>query len=107
MVLPVSYPAPSGGPGVIPRPRRGPTWGPGRQLATFCLRHELSSVDGTGHATGGPGQGGVMIEASGLSKRYGPVRAVDNLSFTIEPGSVTGFLGPNRSGKSTTMSMIP
>jgi ABC-2 type transport system ATP-binding protein len=47
-----------------------------------------------------------MIEASGLSKRYGPVRAVDNLSFTVHPGSVTGFLGPNGSGKSTTMRMI-
>ena len=47
-----------------------------------------------------------MIEASGLSKRYGPVRAVDNLSFSVEPGSVTGFLGPNGSGKSTTMRMI-
>jgi ABC-2 type transport system ATP-binding protein len=47
-----------------------------------------------------------MIEASGLSKRYGPVRAVDNISFTVEPGSVTGFLGPNGSGKSTTMRMI-
>jgi ABC-2 type transport system ATP-binding protein len=47
-----------------------------------------------------------MIEASCLSKRYGPVRAVDNLSFTVGPGSVTGFLGPNGSGKSTTMRMI-
>jgi ABC-2 type transport system ATP-binding protein len=47
-----------------------------------------------------------MIEASGLSKSYGPVRAVDNLSFTVKPGSVTGFLGPNGSGKSTTMRMI-
>jgi ABC-2 type transport system ATP-binding protein len=59
-----------------------------------------------GHAAGVPGQGGVMIKASGLSKRYGPVRAVDNLSFTVEPGSVTGFLGPNGSGKSTTLRMI-
>jgi ABC-2 type transport system ATP-binding protein len=47
-----------------------------------------------------------MIEASCLSKRYGPVPAVDNLSFTVGPGSVTGFLGPNGSGKSTTMRMI-
>ncbi|MGB6456797.1 MAG: ATP-binding cassette domain-containing protein, partial [Streptosporangiaceae bacterium] len=47
-----------------------------------------------------------MIKASGLSKRYGPVRAVDNLSFAVQPGSVTGFLGPNGSGKSTTMRMI-
>jgi ABC-2 type transport system ATP-binding protein len=58
------------------------------------------------HATGVSGQGGVMIEAIGLRKRYGPVRAVDNLSFTVRPGSVTGFLGPNGSGKSTTMRMV-
>jgi ABC-2 type transport system ATP-binding protein len=58
------------------------------------------------HATGVSGQGGVMIEAIGLGKRYGPVRAVDNLSFTVRPGSVTGFLGPNGSGKSTTMRMV-
>jgi ABC-2 type transport system ATP-binding protein len=47
-----------------------------------------------------------MIEAAGLTKRYGPVTAVDGLSFTVPPGSVTGFLGPNGAGKSTTMRMI-
>jgi ABC-2 type transport system ATP-binding protein len=47
-----------------------------------------------------------MIEAVGLSKRYGKTLAVDNLSFTIQPGRVTGFLGPNGAGKSTTMRMI-
>src|SRR4051795_1896466 len=47
-----------------------------------------------------------MIEARGLSKRYGPTLAVDNLSFTVPPGQVTGFLGPNGAGKSTTMRMI-
>lgn len=47
-----------------------------------------------------------MIEALGLSKRYGRTLAVDDLSFTVEPGQVTGFLGPNGSGKSTTMRMI-
>jgi ABC-2 type transport system ATP-binding protein len=47
-----------------------------------------------------------MIEASGLTKRYGDTLAVDNLSFTIEPGRVTGFLGPNGAGKSTTMRLI-
>ncbi len=47
-----------------------------------------------------------MIEAHGLSKRYGPVLAVDDLSFTVAGGQVTGFLGPNGSGKSTTMRMI-
>jgi ABC-2 type transport system ATP-binding protein len=47
-----------------------------------------------------------MIETRGLTKRYGPTLAVDDLSFTIHPGRVTGFLGPNGSGKSTTMRMI-
>jgi ABC-2 type transport system ATP-binding protein len=47
-----------------------------------------------------------MIEASGLSKRYGDTLAVDDLSFTVPPGQVTGFLGPNGAGKSTTMRMI-
>ncbi|UWX97112.1 ATP-binding cassette domain-containing protein [Arthrobacter zhaoxinii] len=47
-----------------------------------------------------------MIEASGLSKRYGGKTAVDNVSFTVQPGKVTGFLGPNGAGKSTTMRMI-
>lgn len=47
-----------------------------------------------------------MIQARGLSKRFGDVLAVDDLTFTVEPGLVTGFLGPNGSGKSTTMAMI-
>ena len=47
-----------------------------------------------------------MIEAHGLTKRYGPITAVDQLSFDVRPGVVTGFLGPNGSGKSTTMRLI-
>jgi ABC-2 type transport system ATP-binding protein len=47
-----------------------------------------------------------MIEARGLTKRYGDKLAVDALSFTVHPGVVTGFLGPNGAGKSTTMRMI-
>jgi len=47
-----------------------------------------------------------MIEARGLTKRYGDKVAVDGLSFTVRPGVVTGFLGPNGAGKSTTMRMI-
>ena len=47
-----------------------------------------------------------MIEASGLTKRYGAKTAVDHISFAIEPGTVTGFLGPNGAGKSTTMRLI-
>ncbi len=47
-----------------------------------------------------------MIEVAHLSKRYGDTLAVDDLSFTVEAGTVTGFLGPNGAGKSTTMRMI-
>jgi ABC-2 type transport system ATP-binding protein len=47
-----------------------------------------------------------MIEARGLTKRYGDKTAVDDLSFVVRPGIVTGFLGPNGAGKSTTMRMI-
>lgn len=47
-----------------------------------------------------------MIEVVGLSKHYGRVRAVEDLSFTVKPGIITGFLGPNGAGKSTTMRCI-
>ncbi|MDE3093977.1 MAG: ATP-binding cassette domain-containing protein [Acidobacteriota bacterium] len=47
-----------------------------------------------------------MIEAKGLTKRYGDKVAVDQLSFQVKTGVVTGFLGPNGSGKSTTMRMF-
>ena len=49
---------------------------------------------------------GFVIEARGLTKDYGSKRAVDELSFVVRPGVVTGFLAPNGSGKSTTMRMI-
>jgi len=47
-----------------------------------------------------------MIEIRDLTKRYGRTTAVNGLSFEVRPGSVTGFLGANGSGKSTTMRMI-
>jgi ABC-2 type transport system ATP-binding protein len=47
-----------------------------------------------------------MIELRSLTKRYGSVAAVDDLSFTVQPGRVTGFLGPNGAGKTTTMRII-
>jgi ABC-2 type transport system ATP-binding protein len=47
-----------------------------------------------------------MIELQGLTKRYGDKTAVDRLTFTVRPGAVTGFLGPNGSGKTTTMRMM-
>jgi ABC-2 type transport system ATP-binding protein len=47
-----------------------------------------------------------VIEVDQLTKRFGPVTAVDGLSFTVRPGQVTGFLGPNGAGKTTTMRVI-
>ena len=47
-----------------------------------------------------------MIECQSLTKEYGRLRAVDDLSFRVEPGEVLGFLGPNGAGKTTTMRII-
>ncbi|MDF9276211.1 ATP-binding cassette domain-containing protein [Arthrobacter sp. EH-1B-1] len=47
-----------------------------------------------------------MIEVSNLTKRFGATTAVDDISFTVQPGKVTGFLGPNGAGKTTTMRAI-
>src|SRR5918998_3179387 len=47
-----------------------------------------------------------MIEVQGLTKRYGPVTAVDDVTFRVEAGEILGFLGPNGAGKTTTMRVI-
>ena len=46
------------------------------------------------------------IVVEDLTKRYGPVPAVDQLGFSVAPGRVTGFLGPNGAGKSTTLRVL-
>jgi ABC-2 type transport system ATP-binding protein len=46
------------------------------------------------------------ISVEGLTKRYGEVTAVENLSLTVRPGAVTGFLGPNGAGKTTALAAI-
>ena len=58
------------------------------------------------HPGSSPHRGPVQVEVRGLSKSFGAVRAVDDLSFTVEPGSITGFLGPNGAGKTTTLRMV-
>lgn len=55
------------------------------------------------HRVGATRQAGDMIEVEHLSKHYGAVRAVDDVTFVARPGRVTGFLGPNGAGKSTAM----
>src|SRR6266705_2519240 len=47
-----------------------------------------------------------MIECEGLTKRFGPLTAVDHVSFSVAKGSIFGFLGPNGSGKSTVIRML-
>lgn len=47
-----------------------------------------------------------MIEAEALTKRYGPLTAVDALSFRVDPGEILGFLGPNGAGKSTSLRIL-
>ena len=47
-----------------------------------------------------------MVAIRGLCKSFGPIRAVDDISFDVRRGEVLGFLGPNGAGKSTTMKMI-
>ncbi|MDO7881467.1 ABC transporter ATP-binding protein [Salinibacterium soli] len=50
--------------------------------------------------------GGTTIEFRGITKTFGAVRAVDDLTFSVQPGQVTGFLGPNGAGKTTTLRML-
>ena len=47
-----------------------------------------------------------MIEVQHLTKRYGPITAVNDVSFRVERGEILGFLGPNGAGKTTTMRVI-
>ena len=47
-----------------------------------------------------------VVEAQSLTKRFGEVPAVTDLSFALEAGTITGFLGPNGAGKTTTLRMI-
>jgi ABC-2 type transport system ATP-binding protein len=47
-----------------------------------------------------------MIQVDHLTKRYGPVTAIQDVSFRVEKGQIVGFLGPNGAGKSTTMKIL-
>src|SRR5207302_5163423 len=70
--------------------------------ATTDARHsDLTATDCIVKLRGVP-----RIQLRGLTKRFGPVLAVDELSFDVASGSVTGFLGPNGAGKTTTLRML-
>ena len=53
-----------------------------------------------------PAKHGTRIEVRNLTKKFGSLTAVDDLSFSVEPGRITGFLGPNGAGKTTTLRML-
>ena len=59
----------------------------------------------SGKVTAGRGEGGTL-ELGGLSKSFGGVRALDGVSFTLEPGRITGLIGPNGSGKTTLINLV-
>ena len=68
---------------------------------------EASDETGTTLAGGsGAGTGSVVLEAVGLTKEFGGVRAVDSVSFVVRKGTLTGLIGPNGAGKSTLLAML-
>src|SRR5215471_5586978 len=103
---------PPGGPGLVGR------WGPADRPCGVCglpilwsrgrcrIGRVIPSVGGVPELPALPTAGYAMIEVENLSKRYGEKLAVDGLDFVVQPGVVTGFLGPNGSGKPATMRMI-
>src|SRR5262249_27354219 len=60
----------------------------------------------TAVARAAPDAGGPVVGVQGLSKRYGELVAVEELTFTLERGTITGFLGPNGAGKTTTLRLL-
>lgn len=56
--------------------------------------------------TSGEAAAEAVVEVRGLQKHYGPIRAVDGISFTVRRGDILGFLGPNGAGKTTAMRLI-
>jgi hypothetical protein len=84
----------------------------GKARPAASMPGKVPTAEEAGIAASGPPLAGrvpvspVVIEVDQLTKRFGPVTAVDGLSFTVRPGHVTGFLGPNGAGKTTTMRVI-
>ncbi|WP_234477567.1 ATP-binding cassette domain-containing protein [Streptomyces sp. MBT65] len=97
-------PAPEAGPSLEPGPERGPGSAPEPGLAHGS---GSGSESGSGREVGPSGVGDGIIATRGLTKRFrGGQLAVDGLDLTVPAGSVFGFLGPNGSGKTTTIRML-
>src|SRR5699024_643596 len=95
-----------------PRPPRcacrRPESGSGPRDPDAISGSRQGTVQGSARSAGGVRGGWLdaMIILESLTKRYGAVTAVDDVSFTASPGRVTGFLGPNGAGKSTSLRMV-
>jgi ABC-type glutathione transport system ATPase component len=79
---------------------------PPRSKRKFGLRADARQTGGADPVLMRATQSSPSIAVEGLTKRYGDVTAVDDLSFTVRPGAVTGFLGPNGAGKTTALKAI-
>ena len=68
--------------------------------------NEPAAVTASAPARASDGSAEPVVSVMGLTKRYGSVTAVDQLTFTLEPGTITAFLGPNGAGKTTTLRLL-
>src|ERR1700754_5227173 len=72
---------------------------PGRSTRPGCEHSRMTNPTRAGAAA-------PAVDLRGVTKRFGPVTAVDNLTLAIEPGEIVAFLGPNGAGKTTTVDMM-
>ncbi len=72
----------------------------------IALRDAQATAAGGGAPAASPGAGPILLEVRDLSREFGPVRAVDGLTFEVREGEIVGLLGPNGAGKTTAMRML-
>jgi branched-chain amino acid transport system permease protein len=91
--------SPATPPGARPAPRSADVVGDGGQ-------HNARSSPSSPAAVPAAPRGGVVLEVVGVSREFGGVRAVDDVSFSVRAGTLTGLIGPNGAGKSTLLAMV-
>jgi ABC-2 type transport system ATP-binding protein len=86
--------------------RRGADAGMMSQMQPHAQSGAMEGAAGTMPGSSGAVSAEPAVSVRSLSKRYGEIVAVDDVSFTLEPGTITGFLGPNGAGKTTTLRLL-